>query len=326
MKAIKDAYLEAAGSGNSRAIVIVGSSASMIRTLTAQMNVWALDHNFDDMKIRGMWGANQHEEWNKVFLSDPNYDYGIDALLFTHFIQAGLSIENDSFFLKFMLFPVSYIDHGLEYQLSNRLREPVPALAYIEPGRKYDNEKGVKELTAKYRVINSYNWPDYQLETFAEAECEHRDTIYFHVEKWEQRSRLQGNFKFDKLAISHEPLKLEEDKILAQHIDCAQGLQKRIYNNLLFRSGCIPVEIHNTQEEIQRVIHWDTIASEKTIKSLTKHSKDPGNTYLITEFDAQFIMALCNEKDSTYITKPNLTRITGTSHNLCITLDYLLSL
>jgi hypothetical protein len=156
--------LESAGKDR-QTLLIVGSSASMIRTLTVQIKVWASEHGFDESGIKGMWGANQHDEWNKNFLSNPNDDHEVDVLLFTHFIQAGLSIENDSYYLKVLLYPISYIDHGLEYQLANRLRIPVPALAYIEKGREDESEKNVKALTAKYQLINSYNWPMYQIAT-----------------------------------------------------------------------------------------------------------------------------------------------------------------
>lgn len=248
----------------------------MIRTLTVQLKEWAAEHDFDPNRIKGMWGANQHEEWNKNFLSNPNDDYEVDVLSFTHFIQAGLSIENESYKHKFMLYPISYIDHGLEYQLANRLRIPVPALAYVENGRQDSNEKDVKALTAKYQFINSYNWPSFQIETFAEVECEHRDTIYFHPQKWQQRSADQKTFSFTKLPDSNEPLRMEEGKVLDHHIDCAQGNQKRIYNNLLFRSNNVSIEVYNTQDEIRRDICWDTLESEKTIKTLTKHSRNPG--------------------------------------------------
>lgn len=279
LKKIKDLYLESAGNG--KAIMIVGSSASMIRTLTVQNKQWAADHGFEVDRIKGMWGANQHEEWNRNFLSNPNAEHQVDVLMYTHFIQAGLSIEGDLFFQKIMLFPISYIDHGLEYQLSNRLRVPVPAFAFIETGRKSNTEKNVKALTAKYLHINSYNWPSYQIETFAEVECEHRDTIHFHVEKWEQRAKLQRSFKFEVLPESDVLVKVQEENLLTEHIECAQGIQKRIYNNLLFRSSNISVDNFNTQDEIARVLHWDAVNSETTIRDLTKHSHDAG-IYLFT--------------------------------------------
>lgn len=279
LKKIKDLYLESAGNG--KAIMIVGSSASMIRTLTVQNKQWAAEHGFEEDRIKGMWGANQHEEWNRFFLSNPNADHQVDVLLYTHFIQAGLSIESDLFYQKIMLFPISYIDHGLEYQLANRLRAPVPAYAFIEAGKKDNTEKNVKALTAKYQHINSYNWPSYQIETFAEVECEHRDTIHFHVEKWEQRSKLQCSFRFENLPESDVLLKILEGELFTEHVECAQGIQKRIYNNLLFRSNNVSVENFNTQDEIGRVLHWDAQKSEKTIRELTKHSHDPGKLILI---------------------------------------------
>lgn len=279
LKKCKDLYLESAGNG--KAVMILGSSASMIRTLTVQMKQWAGEYGFQEDRIKGMWGANQHEQWNSNFLSNPNANYQVDVLLYTHFIQAGLSIENDLFYQKIMLFPISYIDHGLEYQLSNRLRVPVPAYAFIEAGRKDNTEKNVKALTFKYQHINNYNWPSYQIETFAEVECEHRDTIHFHVEKWDQRSKMQGSFKFENLPESDVQVKLEEGNLLTEHVECAQGIQRRIYNNLLFRSNSVSVEVYNTQDEIGRVLHWDALKSEKTIRDLTKHSLDAGIILLI---------------------------------------------
>lgn len=317
--------MESAGKDR-KTILIVGSSASMIRTLTVQLKVWASEHGFEESRIRGMWGANQHDEWNKNFLSNPNDDHELDVLLFTHFIQAGLSIENDSFFLKIMLYPISYIDHGIEYQLANRLRIPVPAFAYIEKGREDETEKNVKALTAKYQLINSYNWPFYQVETFAEVECEHRDTIYFHAQKWERRATAQKSFQFNSLPESDQALRIEEGKILDHHVECAQGVQKRIYNNLLFRSNNISIELYNTQDEIGRIIHWDAWESEKTIKSLTKHSEDPGKNSFNLDNDFKFIMAICNEKETPSITTPNLQRLVIQPHKLCRALDYLLSM
>lgn len=265
---------------SSSAIVIVGSRASMIRTLTVQMKSWARDHKFEESKIKGMWGANQHEEWNKRFISNPNDDYQIDALLFTHFIQAGLSIETEVYVKKFLLFPLSYIDHGLEYQLSNRLRRPIPAFGYIEPGRKGADEKNVKSLTAKYKKITNYAWPAYQVETFAEVECEHRDTIYFHETKWGQRSKDQGNFLFEKLAPSDVNTLKIESEILEHHIDCFDGLNKRIYCNLLFRSAFIPRDVHDANDEVGRVLFWDALLSEKKIRELTKQSENQGTYHI----------------------------------------------
>ena len=261
--------MELKGSANdensSSAIVIVGSSASMIRTLTVQMKSWARDHKFEESKIKGMWGANQHEEWNSRFLSNPNEDYQIDALLFTHFIQAGLSIETEVYVKKFLLFPLSYIDHGLEYQLSNRLRRPIPAFGYIEPGRKGPDEKNVKALTANYKKITNYAWPAYQVETFAEVECEHRDTIYFHETKWVERSKDQGNFTFEKMESSNvETLKIESE-ILDHHIECSDGLHKRVYCNLLFRSARIPREVRDVNDEVGEVLFLGCTLRELTL-------------------------------------------------------------
>lgn len=131
-------------------MAIFASSSTMVRTLEYLLRKVEREKfpEITNTRIRGMWGDNQFDNWNADFLRNPSAPGSlVDVVLMTHFVQAGLSIETH-YKIKVLLFPITFINFRMEWQLSQRLRwnDQIfeTSYAFLQTGKKILRETNPK--------------------------------------------------------------------------------------------------------------------------------------------------------------------------------------
>jgi hypothetical protein len=219
-------------------VLVVTTSVSLCRAVTALLK----ECTQYPEKIHSLYGDNQHTEFNKRFMEDPNSDYveeNCDAMVMTHCSPAGLSIIGH-FTMLVLLYPLSFVTHRTEYQFSRRLRLR-PGLfpyiiAFIQKGISNSGDPNIKKMTKNMQVILSKHRDrsvsfvnEHTLNVFVENRAEILDTRNRHQHLWKTLYLLsQGQMTEMGEVVDDAELTYVKDTLVANLKSLGKGVKAYI--------------------------------------------------------------------------------------------------
>lgn len=310
-------------------VVIFSSSSSILQALVLLLQKWAIAHYgvYAADKIKGLWGSNQGNDWNKKFLDNPSEpSVLVDVVMMTHCVNAGFSIEQH-YTTRFSFFPLSFLEYRKEHQLQRRLRYRTDldrvAYAYIQEGNVARTRQGdFKTLMSRNQIINQYYWPAAQEQTFAESAAELEQSHCFHVENWTKAATDLG-FEL-KMLEEDDTQKKISSSLYDEFLECGDIFQCGLYKSLFRRFSDTQEHLDHQDAivEINRVWHWDSMQSVEMLVTVVNGDEFYGSVDLNTDF----ILALCNSKEDSppKAMVKHIKRLMHPCRRLCVLLDYLL--